>query len=471
MNLESRNYQPDIFKFYSDRKVCLLSESNITQTQIKIDAHIFKNRPTLLLTKNSKLNFSIYTTYNGNDDGYIRFLESSCASLFIRNLRIRVGGQVIDNLDNYGHYSCAIYDATISQNKRQFIDTITQLSLPRIYKYTELTAETVLDDTDYITTIQNQNSLYNEWYNNLFCGNTPNQNLKVFDVSIQLSNTCLDSESPIPLHLLNDDLFIEIDFEGFNNLYFTDASGNAISSITLHNIYYNATISYIPLNVSRLLFPNNLWTVMYESYKYENKFLSSGTQKFNDVFTSFKLKNAKAVLFWFHNPLSVNDITKLYSNRIKANCVNYKLKYFNSYYPKYNIQTQNEMFDQLNKIFNNPTGILNLDNYYIFPDNETTVTDKPFNNIDPEIAPPLINTFKRWIGGINLKKHNNDNELNGVDISENDIYLEFELMQKSITNYPTLYTESPLNENLILDVYCLYDTILTIGGKEIEIQK
>lgn len=110
-------------------------------------------------------------------------------------------------------------------------------------------------DADYTTTISNQNGLNNDLFNNLFLGASPIYGDHFFQFSVPLYNILVDK--PILLDLLGKPLVIEIDTSRSHDTYFTQDGSNRINEIYLYNLTYNITISYIPNDVSDILFPNN----------------------------------------------------------------------------------------------------------------------------------------------------------------------------------------------------------------------
>lgn len=158
-------------------------------------------------------------------------------------------------------------------------------------------------------------------------------------------------------------------------------------------------------------------------------------------------------LLLFSNPSSANINTKVYlSQRLKANCDNYYLKY-QKYFPRQKIRDYADMYTNLYKCF--PPGthfVLTMENYNTNANYVTTATDT-VAQVAPE--PPSYALFKRFIGGITLKKFQLKESvyLNGTNISDDDFGLELEFESINVNSYPVTRTSTSLAEAMELFAY------------------
>ena len=437
---------------------------------IKIDPRKYRGRPSLLFTKESRLRGMITVVKVGTAFEFYRYLDANIYSIF-NDVQIKFGDVIINDHKNSAHYYHMINDATRGIDER-YSDSIDYLALRPIVENSQLLATTVDDGGGgYLTTISNQQSRHNSSFNNSFLGISPYIATHNYYFSIPLINfmgTYIDK--PIPLHLLDEPITIEFTLSDPDDIFYTDAGNNRVSRYTISNLQYDACISYIPKEVSDVMFPNGEAQLLGKDYQFSQRHLQAGSSSFNDVFGEFKYTYAKNFLFFFTNPESRNRNTKIYtSQRVKAYVDEYNVRYMNEYYPKNKISGFGDMISNVKKCFGGKSGILNFDMYYTNANNYLTETDLAYIAPNAPPNPPSYASFKKFIGAIPLQKYSIEKEeyLNGMDLTQGDIALEFNLVDVSINAYPEVRTQVSLAEGLSLFVFLEYDKIYTIKNGKI----
>ena len=470
--MDKSQYTQENIKFDSQERSYLIEHTNphTRPIIIKIDPRKYKNRPALLFTKESRLRGLITIGKAGAAAEFYRYLENNIYSIF-KDMTIKCGDVILNDNKNYAQYCHMINDATRGVEER-YSDSVDCLSLRPIVSNPQITATTVDDGMGgYLTTVDNQTSRHNVLFNNLFLGVSPIHAKHNFYFSIPLLDFMGSYiNKPIPLHLLDKPITIEFTINDPDEIFFASVGTNRISNYTLSEIKYDACISFIPKEVSDAMFPNGEAQLIGKDYKFSQRHMQSGSSYFNDVFGEFKYKYAKNFLFFFVNPQSTDRKLKVFiSQRIKANMDEYCLKYNGEYYPKNKIVGYGDMIANVKKCFGGKFGILNYDMYYTNANNHETVTDTAYIAPNASPNPPDYSSFKKFIGAISLQKYSMEKEdfLNGMDITEHDLSLEFNLVQISLSTQPILKTQFYLTEALSLFVYLEYDKIYTIKNGEI----
>lgn len=469
--MDKSQYTQENIKFDAQERLYLMTQTTSPlRVIIEIDPRKYKNKPALLFTKESRLRGLISIDKAGQAIEFYRYLDNNIYSMF-EHMQVKYGDIILNDHRNCAQYCHMVNDATRGIDER-YTDNIDYLALRPIVTNTQITATTVDNGMGgYLTTIENQTSRHNAMFNNLFLGVSPITSTHSYYFSIPLLNIMGSyNNKPIPLHLLDKPITIEFTLQDPDDMFFTGEAGNRVSRYRLSNLQYDACISFIPKEVSNVMFPNGEAQLLGKDYKFSQRHLSAGSTMVNEMFNEFKYRYAKNFLFFFVNPQSRNNNLKIYtSQRLKAYAEEFYLRYNNEYYPKNRIRGNGDMLANVKKCFSGKAGILNVDMYETNANIHTTASDTAYIAPNASPNPPTYASFKKFIGAIPLQKYNYDKEeyLNGMDLSLDDLALEAQFIQVSNNANPETRTIIALTEALSLFVYLEFDKVYTIKNGEI----
>ena len=213
-------------------------------------------------------------------------------------------------------------------------------------------------------------------------------------------------------------IYIELELAPPNTAFVTQlsaATANAtLNSYTVSDIYYNAKVSILPIEVEQALIASTGGIINFPAvaYKCEQKTITALITGFNDKF-SFQYSSMKNFLFWVQNIASATNInTRSISSRPKANITDFYLNINGELFPTQTITGYCRQYSELMRSFDmltdtNAGGILTYSNYSL--NDATTATDIIIAGTDIVTVMPTT-VQKRWVGGIDLDRFNRSSE-------------------------------------------------------------
>lgn len=294
------SYSQENIKFDSQERSYVISLNNEpVRAIIEIDPRKYKNTPALLFTKESRLRGVISFFRAGTASEFHRYFENNIYSIF-RHMQIKCGDEILNDGRNHAQYCHMTNDATRGINER-YSDSIDYVAMRPILDNTAITAETFeVTPGVYATDVLTQSSRHNAMFNNLFLGPSQTAQTQSYYFSVPLLNFMgLYNNKPIPLHLLDTPITIEFILNEPDDISFAHDNANRVTRYTISNLQYDANISFIPKEVSDILYPNNEAQLLGKDYKFSQRAIQAGSTTINESFGEFKYKYAKNFLFFY----------------------------------------------------------------------------------------------------------------------------------------------------------------------------
>ena len=219
-------------------------------------------------------------------------------------MRVLYGSTVISDINSYAQYMQSENDMTLSPSDKYLhsinlataelaggSDAVGTNNIPIV------TTTTAAFATPTVGVITNPVAFQNGAINIAQMGFAPTfvSNMSSVPFSFNLKNFLGDAvDGLLPLHLItNNDLILEIEIDTCDNTQVSDAAGNAMASISVFDLQYNAILTHIPQSVSNLLYPNNSATLVGVDKYSDIKQIPSNISNINVQYDNFKYKYAK----------------------------------------------------------------------------------------------------------------------------------------------------------------------------------
>lgn len=227
----------------------------------------------------------------------------------------------------------------------------------------------------------------------------------------------------VPLSLMGaSSLYIELELASPNQAFVlqkgasTTSAYGTINSFTVQDIYYNAKITNLPMEVEQAILETTGGVVNLPAvaYKTELKTINSSVTAFNDKF-SFQYSSVKNFLFWIQNQTTANGAkdTRAITSRPRGNISDYYLTINGEAFPSQAITGGTRQYSELMRSFDmltdtNAGGILTNSNYSLA--NNLSVTGDDIVKADTTTW-QSDTVQKRWVGGIDLDRFNRSSDI------------------------------------------------------------
>lgn len=392
--------RPQILRFRSDNSSYTASDT------IRIEIPTSRQGQ-YLFPQDSFLEFKLKVNASGGAGagGTNFLLDQSVYSLFNR-IRVLHGSTVLEDTLYSNRLWTAIYDIQVNEAERRG-DTISK----GIFDISAVSTSSIFN-----------NGLFGQVVAYRAQQVVPVATDNIYDYNLVLPSSIFGTlaTKALPLSLLGaSSLYIELELAPLNVVFVQQlgivTANGTLNSYAVQDIYYNAKISVLPLEIEQALIQStggviNLPAI---SYKCEQKSISAGSLVFNDKF-SFQYSSIKNFIFWVQNTITATGgiTVRSISSRPKAYINEYYLNINGELYPSQSISGYARQYSELLRSFDmlsdtNAGGIITYSNYN--NSNALTATDV-ISTVD-SLAFATTTYQKRWIGGIDLDRFNRSSDV------------------------------------------------------------